>query len=138
MNIYSYTYTLDFWTNYREVIEQWEWEDYDDWYKKYRSDADTYNKFAIIATFFEGMGVLIKRKLIDVTFVDDLMSGPIMQFWQKYGPIILEDRRRRKVSTMWEWCEYLYDRVKEVSVKEHGSKHVVDVERLSRRLENDK
>jgi len=29
---------------------------------------------------------------------------------------------------------YLYDRVKEVSEQEHGARHVVDVERLSRRL----
>jgi len=96
MNIYSYVYTMEFWTYYRELTEQWEWEDYDDWYKKYRSDTDTYNKFAVVGTYFEGMGVLVKRNLIEITFVDDLMSGPIMQFWQKFEPIILEERRRRK------------------------------------------
>ena len=133
MNIYSYVYTMEFWTYYRELTEQWEWEDYDDWYKKYRSDTDTYNKFAVVGTYFEGMGVLVKRNLIEITFVDDLMSGPIMQFWQKFEPIILEERRRRNMPTIWEWFEYLYDRVKEVSEREHGARHVVDVERLSRR-----
>ena len=138
MNIYGHVYTMEFWNRFREVTEQWEWRDFDDFYKKYRSVPEFYNNFATLGTYFEGMGVLIKRNLIDVTFVDDLMSGPIMAIWQKFEPIILEDRRRRKMSTIWEWFGYLYDRVKEVSEKEHGSEHVVDVLRLMRSPESDR
>ena len=135
MNIYTHVYDLDFWNHFREVAEQWEWKDYDDFYKKYRSVPETYNIFSSIGSYFEGMGVLVKRNLIDVTLVDDLMSGPLMGLWQKFEPVILEDRRRN-MPTIWEWFGYLYDRVKEVSEKEHGPEHVVDVQRLVRGSES--
>lgn len=107
MNIYAQIYTLEFWNYYREVTEQWEWEDYDDWYDKYRSVPEKQNKFTVVSSFFEGIGVLVKRNLIDVAFVDDLISGPLMSLWQKFEPVILEERRRRNVPTMWEWFGYL-------------------------------
>lgn len=76
------------------------------------------------------------RNLIDVSVVDDLMSGPLMSLWQKFEPTILELRRRRNMPTMWEWYEYLYEEVRKVSEKEHGAEHVVDVGRLRRALKS--
>lgn len=138
MNIYTQIYDLEFWNHFREVREQWEWKDYDDWYDKYYSVPEKANIFDAVGSYFEGMGVLVKRNLIDVTFVDDLISGPLMSLWQKFEPVILEERRRKNVPTIWEWFEYLYDRVKEVAEKEHGPEHVVDMQRLDRRPESDR
>jgi hypothetical protein len=136
MNIYTQVYSLEFWNHFREVREEWEWEDYDDWYDKYESVPEKQNIFNAVGSYFEGMGVLVKRNFIDVTFVDDLLSGPLMSLWQKFEPIILEERRRKNVPTIWEWFGYLYDRVKEVSEKEHGPEHVVDMQRMDRRPES--
>jgi hypothetical protein len=137
MNIYAQIYSLEFWNHFMEVRRQWEWEDYDDYYEKYESVPEKLNIFNAVGSYFEGMGVLVKRNLIDVTFVDDLISGPIMAVWEKFEPIILEDRRRKNMPTIWEWFGYLYERVKEVAEKEHGPEHVVDVQRFDRSPETD-
>ena len=34
--------------------------------------------------FFEGIGVLLKRKLIDIDLVDDLFTGPKKITWEKF------------------------------------------------------
>ena len=138
MNIYTQVYDLEFWNHFREVREQWEWEDYDDYYEKYRLVPEKSNIFSAVGSYFEGIGVLVKRNLIDVTFVDDLISGPLMSMWQKFEPVILEERRRKNVPTFWEWFGYLYDRVKEIAEIEHGPEHVVDMQRLESRPESDR
>jgi hypothetical protein len=65
-----------------------------------------------------------------------ILGMTLVSLARAYEPIILEDRRRN-APTIWEWFGYLYERVKEVSEREHGSEHVVNVQRLGRRLESD-
>ncbi|MCW4035858.1 MAG: hypothetical protein NWE75_01565 [Candidatus Bathyarchaeota archaeon] len=36
-----------------------------------------------VVTVFEGMGVLVKRKLMDVEMVDELMLGFINRTWER-------------------------------------------------------
>lgn len=134
MSIYSRVNEISFWTNLEE-IRRWEWDDFDDYVEKYESNLELKSKYNSVGTFFEGLGVMVKRHHIDVTLVDDLLSGPLMGLWQKFEPVIFEARKRRNMPTMWEWFEYLYDRVKEVSETEHGAEHVVDVSRLFRPYE---
>ena len=134
MSIYTRVYEVEFWENFID-LRQWEWSSFEEFVEKY-SPLEMTAKFNSVSTFFEGMGVLVKRNLIDVTVVDDLLSGPIMAIWQKFEPVILEDRRRRGMPTIWEWFEYLYDEVRKVAEEEHGVKHVVDVERLHRPYES--
>jgi len=55
------------------------------------------------------VGVLVKRKLIDVTLVDDRMAVSIIWYWQNVEPIIKEFRKRGNWPRAWEWIEYLYN-----------------------------
>jgi len=135
MSIYTRVNEVEFWKNFLD-IQQWEWESFEEYNEKYVSRTEMRAKFYSVGTFFEGMGVMVKRDLIDVTVVDDLLSGPIMSVWQKFEPIILEDRRRRNMPTIWEWFGYLYEEVTIVAEKEHGAEHVVDVGRLERPFES--
>ena len=137
MSIFNRFHEAEFWENFGEV-EQWEWESLEEFYEKYESRPEMVAKWNSVGTFFEGMGVMVKRNLIDVAIVDDLLSGPIMLLWQKFEPTILEQRRRRNMPTMWEWYEYLYEEVWKVSVEEHGAEHVVDVGRLWRPSESNR
>jgi hypothetical protein len=72
------------------------WEDNDDFWGRFSKEADpeAYRKWNYHAGFLEGIGVLVKRGLIDPEMVDDLMSGSIMMFWERYGPVIIDGRRR--------------------------------------------
>ena len=137
MHLYNRCQEAEFWTQMEE-IQQWEWDNPEEYYEKYESRPEIIAKWYSVGTLFEGMGVLVKRNLIDVTIVDDLLSGPIMSLWQKWEPTILERRRRKNMPTIFEWFEYLYEEIKKVSEKEHGAEHVVDVGRLERPYESNR
>ena len=62
--------------------------------------------------FLEGVGVLLHRKLIDISLVDDLLSGPIKMVWEKMKPIIEDARKQLKQPQYAEWVEYLYNEMK--------------------------
>lgn len=96
----------------REYQESWqrimtgEFKDYDDFVRKHGL-ADTWE----VAMLFEGMGLLVQRKLVDIDTVDDLISGPIKSTWEKIAPIIEGYRRQSSQPQFCEWFEYLYNRI---------------------------
>jgi hypothetical protein len=102
MSIYNRFHEVEFWKHLGE-IRQWEWGSIEEYNEKYSSHPERIAKWNAVGSFFEGMGVMVKRNLIDVAVVDDLMSGPLMSLWQKWEPTILEQRRMRNMPTMWEW-----------------------------------
>jgi len=77
-----------------------------------------------VGTYFKGVGVLVKMKLIDLNLVDELMGTSIRLHWEKSGPIMKEFRTR-----MWphayEWFEYLYNELKkrEQKLQQEGAKN---------------
>ena len=73
----------------------------------------------MIGGYLEGIGVLLSRNLLDPTFVDDLMSGPIRIFWEKFKPIIEDIRIRWGNPASYEWVEYLYNQIKPIAESQH-------------------
>ena len=65
-----------------------------------------------MGTFFEGIGVLLKRKLIDIELVDDLFSEPIRTLWVNMKPMIDGSRKYLNQPRVFEWFEYLYNEMK--------------------------
>jgi len=55
-----------------------EYKDFDD-YGRQHGWAEAVE----IGTFFEGIGLLLKRKLVDIQLVDDLFTTPIKLAWEK-------------------------------------------------------
>ena len=100
-------------------FQEWEWEDYDDWERKYESDLDALSLRATLGKYYEGIGVLIKRGLVDPTLVDDLMSSAIIMYWRKFSPIIEEGRRRSGLPQRAEYQEYLYNQIMDIAKKQH-------------------
>jgi hypothetical protein len=82
----------------RFEIMSWEWDDYNDFIEKYGPDTnpDAWSNLISMAQFFEGIGVHVKRGFINPALVDDLLSGPIMQFWEKTRPFFVEMREVMK------------------------------------------
>jgi len=91
----------------------WEFKDYPDFLQKYgrhpKIGIETWVLFNSVATFFEGIGVLLYRKLIDIELVDDLLSSPIKLAWESMKPIVEGSREQWKRPQIWEWFEYLYN-----------------------------
>ena len=90
-----------------EKISTMEVKNYRDLVKKgYRAE------FYTIGSFFEGIGVLVKRKLIDVGLVDDLFRESIKFIWEKTKPV-MEDYRKQFNEPLWGTSfEYLYNETK--------------------------
>lgn len=52
-----------------------------------------------VGVFYEGIGVLLRRKLIDISLVDDLFSTPIKSIWEKLKPIVEWQRKQPSLPT---------------------------------------
>jgi len=80
------------------------------------NDYSTYRKkYAVeippTALFFNEIGVLLSKKLIDIDLVNRLFGGIIMRYWERARPI-LESGRRELNSPKWGWgLEYLCNEV---------------------------
>ncbi len=94
-------------------------KDYEEFIKTRTENTDWYSAFLNVGTFFEGLGVLVKRGLVNKYMVDDLFSGYLLRYWEKYGPIAIEFRRRYNWPSAWEWVEYLYNEIRVIAVSQH-------------------
>ena len=82
----------------RQLMKVWnlEWTDFDDLWEKYGpgSNSEEWANWLSVAAFFSGVGVLVKRNLVDISLVDDLLSNIIIRYWVFMEPIIMEWRER--------------------------------------------
>jgi hypothetical protein len=118
MQIYSQWNSLEMSRQY-ELIMEAEWTDIDDFLLKHYAGTEDRSRFRAVARFFEGIGVLVHRGLIDISFVDDLMSGATMRFWEKISPMMEEWRIRFNWPQSLEWVEYLYNQLKPIVEEQH-------------------
>jgi hypothetical protein len=90
----------DAWTR----IESNEFKNYDEYVKK--CDLGDY---AQCATFFEGIGVLLQKKLIDINLIDALFSVPLKHMYERMKPIIEGNREQFHDQRVFENFEYVYN-----------------------------
>ena len=108
----------EFLTHWNEIFS-WEWTEYDDFREILKSTVNAAS-FSSVAIFFEGVGVLVKRKLVDPSLVDDLMSGMLINFWEKFGePMIKLHQVRINYPQYFEHVEYLYNVIKPMVESQH-------------------
>jgi hypothetical protein len=94
-----------------------EFKDYKDFQNKYPRgmslDAPAaWVSYMMHCYFFERVGILLHRKLIDIELVDDLFTIAIKDNWEKVKPIVEGIRQKRGWPQYWEWFEYLYNEMK--------------------------
>ena len=128
MSIYQSMSSYEYQKTWYDIVYNWKWINYDDFMTKYGPGNPEGNaQRAAIGMNLEGIGVLIKRGLIDVRMVDDMMSIYVLGYWEKFRSIILEWRRIYNVPTSHEYVEYLYYEVKKIYAEEHpGSSPIID------------
>jgi hypothetical protein len=87
-----------------------------DYLKKYGAagDSDAYADHMTIWAFFEGIGVLVKKDLIDVELVEDLFSRRIIWIWEHFiQPALSDIRKESDDPNQWDSFEYLYNVMKQ-------------------------
>jgi len=94
-------------------INQLEFEDFEDFIRKYGMEADpetSASRFRVL-TELSGIGHLLHRGLIEIEFIPQVIMEVTKNFWEKWGPIELEMRRYSNNPRRSEYVEYLYKEV---------------------------
>jgi hypothetical protein len=97
----------------KEFTESWEQimntevKDYDDFVKQ-----KGLSELVHVGSFFDGIGILLHRKLIDIDLAYELFSESTKMIWEKIDPVI-EGARKQLIQPKWAgWFEYLYNEMK--------------------------
>lgn len=111
MRLYTTFESKEFQMAYQKVLGL-EFEDYADYVKRYAKNDEILTATYSVGIFFEGIGLLVKRKLINIDLVDDLFTLPIVDIWEKMKPLVEGRREQIKRPQTLEWFEYLYNEMK--------------------------
>jgi hypothetical protein len=103
-----------------EKTQTREYKDFNDYRREYGL-----REVNEVGWFFEGVGVLLHRRLIDIGLVDDLFSSPVKRAWERLKPIAEGERNQTQRPQIWEWFEYLYNEMKkrEQKLQQAGAKN---------------
>jgi hypothetical protein len=61
----------------------------------------------------ETIGYMVHLRLVSLAMVDDLLGGMVLVFWSRARAWVLRERERTGNPKLWEWCQWLADRVTE-------------------------
>ena len=114
MQLYSLYDTKDFMEDYAKVSYIFQYEDLADWQQKYgvHTNLPAYASWARIGRYFDGVGILVKKNMIDVNLVTELLREPVIYSWENMRPWVYEMRDEMDTPEVWENFEYLYEEVR--------------------------
>jgi len=114
MSLYNHYNDVEFVKYFTEITINWEWRDFEDWQKKYgpKTNIEAYSSWAAVGNYFKGVGVLVQKKMIDISLVDELISSLVINYWEKCEHVIKEYRMQYRHPKAWIWVEYLYNELK--------------------------
>jgi len=94
-------------------IQQQTWKDLDEFLEKYgpENNPDAYATRIAVSSFFEGIGVLVKRDLVDICMVHNLLGVSVVNTWEKIGPVFIDARTRVNEPYIYLDFEYLYNEI---------------------------
>lgn len=94
---------------------------FDEWWEKHgpENDIEFFVRWFSGLVFYESVGILVKKGMIDPAIVDDLLSGPIMLTWDKYEPIIMGIREKEGWPQFQEYQEYLTGEIRKIVDRQH-------------------
>jgi hypothetical protein len=99
------------------IAEVWslEFKDYNDFIKKYGPFTlrkPEQKAIQMLLNYFEGVGLLLKRNLMDINFAWDLWGNSYFLVWEKLKPLVEGLRKQYGMADAWSFFEYLYNETK--------------------------
>ena len=109
MQLFAQYNTKDFMNDFGKVAYQMEYKDLADWEKKYTptNSLEHWASWGRVGRFFDGVGILVKRRLIDLDLVVEELREIILYSWDKMSPWVYEVRSVMKSERTWENFEFL-------------------------------
>lgn len=107
-------YDKEFIKDMTRINEVWSWDSAEDFFAKYGpgADPDAFASFVTVGMYYDGMGRLLREKLIDKRLIPEFLIVAIIHFGNKIK------RDSRKMEEMFgsplafDNIEYLYDEVR--------------------------
>ena len=126
MQLYDHFHNTEFWRQYGDIIFNTDFTDSEDHWKKYGpNNLEAFANWMSFGTYFTGIGVLLRRDMIDIRLVEDLVGDYVIWVYRKWRTLIMcYDPKSKPQSIMW--FEYLYEEVVKQRKRE-GKKEPVPV-----------
>jgi hypothetical protein len=85
MQLYNVYDSKEFLRDYTDVCWRHEYSDISDWMQKYhpQKNPEAYASFMRLGRFYEGVGILVEKKLISMDLVVELMREAILFSWER-------------------------------------------------------
>jgi len=118
MQLYQNFTSQELHKNHLELLN-YEWDDYDDFERKYGSDTnlESYSKRASLWLWFNGIGLLVEKGLVDPEMVYFTAGNQALWTWAKFESIIKEISERYNVSDAFVHYEYLVNELRKIGEK---------------------
>ncbi len=105
----------------RSMVEllNMEWKDYDDFERKYGGESNPEN-YALRHSawyLFDGLGYLLREKLVEPKMMYKLVGLEVPWHWKKYRDIIVETRAKVKLVNMYDDFEYLSEAMSKIQLE---------------------
>ncbi|MGD0805456.1 MAG: hypothetical protein ABSA11_15460 [Candidatus Bathyarchaeia archaeon] len=100
-----------------------EWKDYEDFERKYGTDndVDAAAKRFMLWQSWNGMGLMLRRGMIEAEDLYDIGGSMVVMHWKKWEPIVQEIRRRYWGSDYLRDFEYLNDEMMKIKIMRDSS-----------------
>jgi len=114
MDLYTKYQSTEYRQNTSDIQHQ-EWVDYEDWKQKYSLEAnpESWAKWQSVAGFYNGIGVLLRRNMIDISLVNELLANVVYKDWEHMGDILIEWRKemppRKRTNEPFDGFDYLHN-----------------------------
>jgi hypothetical protein len=93
-----------------------EYENYDDYLERYSGKPEN-TMLKMLGNYFEGIGILVSKKLVEADIVYNFWGDIIQSSWEKVKPLIADMRKDSGDLNMFVFWEYLYDEMKKRKLK---------------------
>ena len=117
MELYDQFYTPEFHRRWMEIVFVLQDEDLLDSEgvpSFLKGEIENYVEVNALCCFFEGIGLLVDKTLIDIHIVAELMSTPIIYVWEKVQKFVMQTRELLGRPQVYEWFEYLYQEIQSI------------------------
>jgi hypothetical protein len=107
----------EFYESFMDVIYVQEWEDFDDFMRKYGpvSNPEAYRHTMTLCNLFQEVGVLWEQGAMGPELMWKHDSVNPIRVWEKMEPIIKEFRKRQNNPLFWASFENLANEIKKIN-----------------------
>jgi hypothetical protein len=105
MRLYATWDSLEFQRAFHTIY----WADFHDYDSAMATTGGERQVWSYVFLFYDQVGALLRRRLIEFDLVDDLLGNSTRQLWEKVGGPVIGEARERFDPRLYEHFEFLYD-----------------------------